>query len=92
MKNKFSVYAVFGSELTRAVTEEDMDDVLYLMKTPHSVVKRNFNSESEMKAYMLGLEDASGWMESMSIDHDSDFGQSLIKQIEKYRIYQKVNV
>lgn len=90
--NKLIVYTVFGSELVRAVTEKDMDDVQYLMRTPHSVVKREFTTESEMKAYMQGLSDSSGWMESTCIDNTDCFGKSLIQFIEKYRIYKKVNM
>lgn len=89
--NKFTVYTVFGDELVRAVANEDMDDALYLMKSPHSVVKRTFHSESEMKAYLQGLSDANGWMESENIENTTEFGKSLIQQIEKFRIYKRAN-
>lgn len=89
--NKFTVYVVFGSELVKAVTDEDMDGVQYLMQVPHSVVKREFDTEPEIKAYMQGLSDSSGWMESSCIESTDKFGKSLIKFIERHRIYQQVN-
>lgn len=87
--NKFIVYAVFGSELVKAVTEEDMEGAVYLMKAPYSVTKREFSTLSEMKAYIQGLEDSCGWMESACIKNKNKFSKKLIEHIEERRMYQK---
>ncbi len=85
--NKCVVYAVFGSELVEAVEEQDMDKTQYLTSSPHSVMKREFNSESEKQAYIQGLNDSFGWMESVCLDQDDDFDNELINYIESNRFY-----
>lgn len=87
--NKFIVYAVFGSELVRAIIEEDAEDAMYLMRTPDSVVKREFNTEAEMKAYLEGLDDASGWMESSCLDSTNSFEKSMIQFINLNKVYKR---
>lgn len=62
------------------------------MRIPHSVVKRDFNTKSEMKVYIQVISDASGWVESACIERTDDFGKSLIQFIEQHRIYKKVNM
>lgn len=86
--NKFTVYAVFGSELVEAISEEDAEAAKYLMQTPHSVVKREFDTEAETKAYMKGLDDASGWMESSCLDCRNSFDESMIQFINIRKVYK----
>lgn len=87
--NKLTVYAVFGSELVKAVTEEDMEGAIYLMNVPYSVTKRDFSTLSETKAYIQGLEDSCGWMESTYIKSKNKFSKKLIKYIEEKRMCQR---
>lgn len=53
---KHTVYIVWGSESTR---EENSNPISYC-----------FDTKAELDAFLLGVEEANGWMEYMIVDKD----------------------
>lgn len=58
---KYKVSVVFGSDATREYWNGGAS--VKKMKELGSVVKRSFDTEEELNAYKLGLEDYDGYLE-----------------------------
>jgi len=64
-------YVVFGDYAVHAAGEGCYTRLKRIYEdTPNSVGYRKFETEEERKAYLCGLEDATGWMESYPLDAD----------------------
>ena len=58
-------YVVFGKYAIDCVFDEDWSGLNEVFEdTPNSIGYREFNTEEERMAYICGLEDMAGWMES----------------------------
>lgn len=64
-------YVVFGEYAVNAASEGNFTRVKRICEdSPNSIGYRTFKSEEERQAYLCGLEDATGWMESMPLSDD----------------------
>jgi len=70
-------YVVFGDYAANRAAERDWAGLKRIFKdSPNSIGKRMFKTEEERRAYLCGLEDATGWMESYPLDADETRGMS----------------
>jgi len=64
-------YVVFGDYAANAASEGNFTRVKRICEdSPNSIGYRTFKSEEERQAYLCGLEDATGWMESYPLSTD----------------------
>lgn len=64
-------YVVFGEYAVDAAQDGVWTRVKRICEdSPNSIGYREFNTEEERRAYLCGLEDATGWMESYPLDKD----------------------
>lgn len=63
------VYVAFGDFATHRVADCDWAGLKQIFEDcPNSLGKREFKTKEEVQAYIRGLEDATGWMESYPLD------------------------
>ncbi len=64
--NGYEVFVVFGEYCARAYMEEGLKGVRRKLDEG-TIVKRSFGSKAERDAYIMGIDDADGWMGSAVI-------------------------
>ena len=80
---KIKVYAAFGTELTEAIAYQKMDTIESAIACPKSFRVRAFNTQAEADAYIQGLDDSCGWMESSILSPSDPFEKEIITKINK---------
>ena len=80
---KIKVYAAFGTDLVMAVAERKVDTIEAEMAYPDGFKVREFNTQAEADAYIKGLDDACGWMESAVLNPKNPFESKIIDKINK---------
>lgn len=80
---KIKVYAAFGTDLVMAVAERKVDTIEAEMAYPDGFKVREFNTQAEADAYIKGLDDACGWMESCVLNPKNPFESKIIDKINK---------
>lgn len=64
-------YVVFGEYAVNAASEGNFTRVRRICDdSPNSIGYRKFNTEEERRAYLCGLDDATGWMESWPLSDE----------------------
>lgn len=62
-KKKFKTVVIFGETAAKAYGWEDMEKMCSLVREGDaSLGVREFDTEAERKAYILGIDDADGWL------------------------------
>lgn len=79
---KYKVYVAFGSDLTKAIFEQDSDTIEAEIDEPESFKVREFNTKAEANAYIKGLDDACGWMDSAVLNPKNQFESKIIKKLD----------
>ena len=80
-EEKVTSAVVFGSEATRAYDESFRKMAKEVKEGNGCIVKREFGTQNERKAYLQGLEDMAGWEDSMPITWEDI--QKHAKEIDK---------
>lgn len=80
--HKHKVYAAFGTDLVMAVAERKVDTIEAEMAYPDGFKVREFNTQAEADAYIKGLDDACGWMESAVLNPKNPFESKIIDKIK----------
>lgn len=78
---KIKVYAAFGTDLTEAIAKQETDTIDAEIAYPESFRVREFNTQAEADAYIKGLDDACGWMESAVLNPKNPFENEIIEKI-----------
>ena len=64
-------YVAFGDYAAEEVADGNWAGLKQLYEdNPNCLGKREFKTEEEQIAYLCGLEDATGWMETYPLDED----------------------
>lgn len=64
-------YVAFGDYAAASAADGEWKDLKCIFEDcPNSLGKREFRTEEERRAYLCGLEDAAGWMESYPLDKE----------------------
>lgn len=64
-------YVAFGDYATQKVENGNWAGLKRLFEdSPSTLGKREFKTEEERQAYLCGLQDATGWMDSYPLDAD----------------------
>lgn len=70
-KNKHIVVFVFGEEATDAYLDGGVNGLRKVIEGGDGrVVKREFDTEAEVRAYQQGVEDMDGWLACTIVDDD----------------------
>lgn len=85
------VYIGFGEDITRALADEDYDEVVNLMNDlGNQLTYRDFETEAEAKAYIQGVSDMDGWLGCWFLE-DRDI-EKLSKMIDLDKLDPPVEV
>lgn len=79
--HKHKVYAAFGTDLVEAVAKQKTSTIDAEISYPESFRVREFNTKAEADAYVQGLDDACGWMESAILNPKNPFENEIIEKI-----------
>ena len=63
-------YVVFGESAADCAAEGDWRELKKTLADTGCVVKREFDTESERSAYLKGIEDMNGWLDSYPLNED----------------------
>lgn len=77
----YKVYAAFGTDLVEAIAKEKCDTINAEINYPESFRVREFDTQAEADAYIMGLDDACGWMESTVLNPKYPFENEIINKI-----------
>jgi len=69
-KRKAKAIVVLGEGPVREYTWNGLRALKECLSSEGRIVKRIFDTEEERKAYIKGIDDATGWLESCVIDDD----------------------
>ena len=78
---KIKVYAAFGTDLVEAITKQKTSTIDAEIIYPESFRVREFDTQAEADAYIKGLDDACGWMESAGLTPKNPFENEIIEKI-----------
>ncbi len=63
-------YVIFGESAADCAAEGDWSKLKKTLADTGCVVKREFDTENERSAYLKGIEDLNGWLDSYPLDKD----------------------
>ena len=78
---KIKVYAAFGTDLVEAIIKQKTSTIDAEIIYPESFRVREFDTQAEADAYIKGLDDACGWMESAVLNPKNPFENEIIEKI-----------
>lgn len=84
MANKFSVVVIFGEGAAKGYMYDGLKGLQERI-SEGALIKRQFDTQAEMDAYIKGIDDADGWLGSAIID-DEDIKKHprIIKKLLEY--------
>lgn len=83
MKNEqYSVYVALGEDTVKAVLNEDMAEVEAMLDDKYSFKVRSFDTPEAAKAYVQGIDDASGYLETSILSPSNSFELKIIKKLQ----------
>lgn len=77
----YKVYAAFGTDLVEAIAKQESDTINAEINYPESFRVREFDTQTEADAYIKGLDDACGWMESAVLNPNNEFENKIIEKL-----------
>lgn len=83
MKNEqYSVCVALGEDTVKAVLNEDMAEVETMLDDKYSFKVRSFDTPEAAKAYVQGIDDASGYLETSILSPSNSFELKIIKKLQ----------
>jgi hypothetical protein len=80
-KRKFKAVVVFGETAANAYGWEDMKKMCSLVRGGEgSLSVREFDTEAERRAYILGIDDADGWL-GAAVLSDKDARKKCVRNL-----------
>lgn len=77
----YKVYAAFGTDLNEAIAKQESDTINVYINYPDAFRVREFSTQAEADAYIKGLDDTCGWMESAVLNPKNPFENQIIQKI-----------
>lgn len=82
-KKKFKAVVVFGEDAAKAYANGDMKHMYGLIRNcDGSLLQREFDTEAERKAYIMGIDDMDGWFGAAVLSED-DAKKKTVKELLK---------
>lgn len=78
---KVKVYVAFGAGLVKAIYSNDMGSVEAYANDTDALCVREFDTEAEAKAYMMGMDDSAGWNDYARLSESDPFENQVINLI-----------
>lgn len=81
MMAKIKVYVAFGAGLVKAIYRNDIESVETYADDTDALCVREFDTEAEAKAYMMGMDDGAGWNDYTQLSESDPFENQVINLI-----------
>lgn len=78
---KVKVYVAFGAGLVKAIYRNDIESVGTYVDDLDALCVREFDTEAEAKAYMMGMDDSAGWNDYARLSESDPFESQVINLI-----------
>lgn len=78
---KIKVYVAFGAGLVKAIYRNDIESVETYADDADALCVREFDTEAEAKAYMMGMDDGAGWNDYVQLSESDPFENQVINLI-----------
>lgn len=78
---KIKVYVAFGAGLVKAIYRNDIESVETYADDADALCVREFDTEAEAKAYMMGMDDGAGWNDYAQLSESDPFENQVINLI-----------
>lgn len=78
---KVRVYIAFGVGLVKAIYRNDIESVETYADDTDALCVREFDTEAEAKAYMMGMDDNAGWNDYARLSESDPFEKQVINLI-----------
>lgn len=82
MNEQYSVYVALGEDTVKAVLNENMTEVETMLADKYSFKVRSFDTPEAAKAYVQGIDDASGYLETSILSPSNSFELKIIKKLQ----------
>ena len=80
--NQYSVYVALGEDTVKAVLNEDMTAVESKLADKYSFKVRSFDTPEAAKAYVQGIDDASGYLDTSILSPSNNFELKIIHKLQ----------
>ncbi len=80
--NQYSVCVALGEDTVKAVLNENMAEVESMLADKYSFKVRSFDTPEAARAYVQGIDDASGYLEISILSPSNSFELKIIKKLQ----------